>query len=164
MAKKKVSETAEVKETEVAETPVVKEKKPAKKKVAVKEKPSKEPKKPEVVKPLVTEAHASSLNVRTTPRKVRLVVDLVRGKSVKEAIAILENLNRAASAPVLKVIKSAAANATNNFNLDEDKLFIKNIAANDGMRMKRFIPRAKGSSSGIIKRSCNLFVTVAERQ
>ena len=125
----------------------------------------KKDKKPvEKVKPLVTEAHASALNVKTTPRKVRLVIDLVRGKSVKEAYSILENLNRAASLPVLKVIKSAASNATNNYNMDEDSLYVKTIFANDGLKIKRYLPRAKGSASDLIKRNCNLYVTVAEKE
>ncbi|MEG2269928.1 MAG: 50S ribosomal protein L22 [Bacilli bacterium] len=102
-------------------------------------------------------------NVKVTPRKVRLVLDLIRGKSVEEAIAILTNLNKAASLPVLKVVKSAAANATNNHNLDGDRLFIKEIYANDGLRMKRFMPRAKGSASGIVKRSSHVICVVAER-
>jgi hypothetical protein len=66
-------------------------------------------------KPMPTEARAIAKNVRVTPRKVRLVIDLVRGKDVKEALGILANVNKAASVPVAKLIKSAAANATNNF-------------------------------------------------
>jgi large subunit ribosomal protein L22 len=159
MAKKTVVEETEVKE-EVASKKKVKEPKVK----DVKETKAKAKKEEVAPKPIVSEAHAISKNVRTTPRKVRLVVDLVRGKSLKEAIGILENLNRAASDPVLKTIKSAAANATNNYNLSEEKLFIKEIRANDGIRMKRAIPRAKGSSSSIIKRSCNIYVTVAEKQ
>jgi large subunit ribosomal protein L22 len=72
------------------------------------------------------------------------VVDVVRGKNVSEALAMLARINRAASAPVIKVIKSAAANATNNFGLDGDKLYIAEIQAADGIRMKRFEPRGKG--------------------
>jgi large subunit ribosomal protein L22 len=95
----------------------------------------------------VKEAKAFSRDVRVTPRKVRLVIDLVRGKNVNEALAMLARVNRAASAPVIKVIKSAAANATNNFGLDGAKLYIADIQAADGVRMKRFEPRGKGSSS-----------------
>ncbi|MFA5283718.1 MAG: 50S ribosomal protein L22 [Bacilli bacterium] len=95
-------------------------------------------------------------NVRVTPRKVRLVIDLVRGKSVSEALGILKNLNKAASAPVIKVINSAAANAINNFKMDEARLYIDKIYANDGLRMKRFLPRAKGSASGLVKRSSHI--------
>lgn len=143
------------------------EKKAAKKAVKEAKKAEKATKKaaekaPKKAKPTVTEAHAKSLNVRVTPRKARLVVDLVRGRSVKEALDLLANLNRAASEPVAKLIKSAAANATNNFGMNEDKLVITYIAANDGIRMRRYLPRAKGSASGLVKRTCNLYVTVAE--
>lgn len=131
-------------------------------------KPTKESKKakeaPKAEKPVVTEAHAYSKDVRVTPRKVRLVLDLVRGKDVDEALAILKNVNRAASAPVSKIIKSAAANATNNFGMDASKLYVAMIQASDGIRMKRFEPRAKGSSSPIVKRTANISVTVKERK
>ena len=155
-AKKKIAE--EVKEeVEIEETPKSKKTKKvdaSKKEKKVEEKPA---------KPTPTEARASALNVRVTPRKARLVIDLVRGKSVKEALGILENTNKAASEPVIKVIKSAAANATNNFGMDEDALYIAEIYANDGLRMKRYLPRAKGSASGLVKRCCHLTVVVKMR-
>lgn len=111
-------------------------------------------------KPPVTEAKASALSVRVTPRKARLVIDLVRGKSVKESLDILKNLNRSASEPVYKLIKSCAANATNNFGMDEDKLYVAEIMASDGLKMKRYMPRGKGSSSPIIKRTSNIYCVV----
>lgn len=111
----------------------------------------------------VLEARATVSTVRITPRKVRLVIDLVRGKSVQEAEAILENTNKSASPVVLKLIKSAVANAKNNYEMDENNLFIKTIYANDGIRMKRFMPRAKGSASGLVKRTSHITVVVAER-
>ena len=111
----------------------------------------------------VSEARAVAKNVRCTPRKARLVLDLVRGKDVKDAVAILKNLNKAAAMPVLKVVNSATANAVNNFNLDDEKLYIKEIYATDGMRMKRYLPRAKGSASGLIKRMCHITCVVKER-
>ena len=110
-----------------------------------------------------TEARAIAKNVRLTPRKARLVIDLVRGKGVKEALGLLANTNRAASEPVTKLIKSAAANAVNNFGMDEDSLYIAQIWANDGLRMKRYLPRAKGSASGLVKRNCHLYVVVKMR-
>ena len=110
---KKVAEPVE----EVKEEAKVEEAPKAKKAVKAK----KEEKKAEAPKkPMPTEAKAIAKNVRVTPRKVRLVIDLVRGLPVKQALGILANLNRAASEPVSKVIKSAAANATNNFGMDED--------------------------------------------
>ncbi len=114
-------------------------------------------------KPMPTEARAVSKNVRITPRKARLVMDLVRGKDVKVALGILANLNKAASEPVSKLIKSAAANAVNNFGMDEDSLYISEIYANDGLRMKRYLPRAKGSASGLVKRNSHLYVVVKMR-
>ena len=114
-------------------------------------------------KPAPTEARAIAKNVRLTPRKARLVIDLVRGKNVKEALGLLAMTNRAASEPVSKLIKSAAANAVNNFGMDEDKLYIDQIWANDGLRMKRYLPRAKGSASGLVKRNCHLTVVVKMR-
>ena len=127
-------------------------------------KAKKEEKKPEAPKkPMPTEARAISKNVRITPRKARLVMDLVRGKSVKEALGLLANTNKAASEPVAKLIKSAAANAVNNFGMDEDSLYIAEIWANDGLRMKRYLPRAKGSASGLVKRNCHITCVVKMR-
>ena len=114
-------------------------------------------------KPMPTEARAIAKNVRVTPRKARLVINLVRGKDVKEALGILANVNKAASVPVSKLIKSAAANATNNFGMDYDKLYVATIYANDGLRMKRYMPRAKGSASGLVRRNSHLTVVVKMR-
>lgn len=145
-----------------AEAPVEKveatEAKPAEKAPKAKKAAKAEP-----AKPVVTEAHAVARDVRVTPRKVRLVMDLVRGKSVDEALELLYHVNRSASTPVAKLIKSAAANATNNFGMNGEKLYVAEIQASDGIRMKRFTPRAKGSSSPIIKRTSFMRVTVKER-
>lgn len=143
---------------------------PRKKKEVVEEvkkeatKQSKKVKKEKVEeKPPVTEAYAVAKNVRTTPRKVRLVIDLVRGKDVKTALGILANVNKAATSDVIKVIKSAVSNATNNFGMDESRLYIHTIYANDGIKMKRYLPRAKGSASGLVKRASNITVVVKMR-
>ena len=111
----------------------------------------------------VIEAKASVRSVGVTPRKVRLVIDLVRGKSVQEAEAILKNVNKAASPIVLKLVTSAAANAVNNHGMSKDKLYVKEIYANEGITMKRYLPRAKGSASTLFKRTSNIVVVVAER-
>ena len=143
---------AEVKEaTKVEEAPKAKKAKKEDKKVEA-------PK-----KPMPTEARATATNVRLTPRKARLVIDQVRGKDVKVALGLLRNINRAACEPVTKVIKSAAANAINNFGMDEDKLYVKEIYANDGLKMRRYLPRAKGSASGLVKRCCHITVVVKMR-
>lgn len=150
---------APVAEKVKAEAPVVIEK-PAKaeKKAKKAEKKVEAPK-----KPLVTEARAVAKDVRVTPRKARLVIDLVRDKGVNEALGILANVNRAASPLVAKVIRSAAANAINNFGMDEEKLYVAEIYASDGIKMKRFLPRAKGSASGLVKRTSHITVVVKER-
>lgn len=156
-SEKETAKKAPTKKEEVKEVEKVEEK-PAKAKKA------KEEKKAEPAKPAVTEARCIAKNVRVTPRKMRLVIDLVRGKSVDEALAILANVNKAATAPVTKAIKSAAANATNNFGMDKETLYVAEIQASDGIKMKRYIPRAKGSASSLVKRSSNLLVVVKERK
>ena len=114
-------------------------------------------------KPMPTEARATATNVRVTPRKVRLVLDLIRGKDLKVALGILANTNKAACEPVTKVVKSAAANAINNFGMDEGSLYIAECWANDGLKMKRYLPRAKGSASGLTKRASHITVVVKMR-
>ena len=111
----------------------------------------------------IIEAKASVSNVGVTPRKARLVIDLVRGKTVVEAQAILKNVNKAASPIVLKLINSAAANAVNNHGMNQDKLYVKEIYADEGIKMKRFMPRAKGRASGLVKKTSHINVVVAER-
>lgn len=108
-------------------------------------------------------AWAYSGPIGITPRKARLVVDLVRGKTLDEAYDILANTNKAAVRPVVKLIHSAEANAVNNFHMDRSLLYIDTIFVNESFRLKRFSPRAKGSSSPIIKRWCKIKVAVKEK-
>ena len=108
------------------------------------------------------QAKAIARTVGVTPRKARLVVDLVRGKTVVEALETLSLLNKSAVTPVTKVIKSAVANATNNFNMDESSLYIKEAYVDDSIRMRRYLPRAKGSASGLVKRTCHITIVVAD--
>jgi len=110
------------------------------------------------------EVKAIAKNVRLTPRKVRLVLDLVRGKDIEEALAILKFTPRAASPVVAKLVKSAVANATNNHNLVEDKLYIKACYADEARTLKRWRARARGSASQILKRSSHITVVVEERE
>ena len=121
------------------------------------------------VKPLaeekvVTEAKAKLLNYGVTPRKVRLVIDLVRGKDLDTAYAILENCPKMCANDIAKLIKSAEANAVNNFKMNRDNLYIAEITANDAMRLKRILPRAKGSASGLIKRWSHVYVTLKTKE
>ena len=153
---KKATKAVKAEEVKAEETKAPVEEAPKKSKKV--EKKAEAPK-----KPAPSEARAIAKNVRITPRKARLVIDLVRGKGVKEALGLLANTNKAASEPVSKLIKSAAANAVNNFGMDEDSLYIAEIYANDGLRMKRYLPRAKGSASGLVKRSSHLTVVLKMR-
>lgn len=121
----------------------------------------KEEKKP--VKAPVTSAKAIARDLRMTPRKARLLLDLVRGKKVSEAVAILYNTNKLGARDIIKVITSASANATNNFNMNYDKLYIIEAYATDGIKMKRFMPRAKGSASGKVKRASIVTIVVKEK-
>ncbi|ANK60151.1 MULTISPECIES: 50S ribosomal protein L22 [Loigolactobacillus] len=111
----------------------------------------------------VTEARAIAKTVRIAPRKARLVVDLIRGKSVADAIAILKFTPRAASPIVTKVLNSAIANAENNFDLDAENLVVAQAFVDEGPTLKRFRPRAKGSASPINKRTSHVTVVVAEK-
>lgn len=119
---------------------------------------------PKVEKVKPTEARAISRTVGVTPRKARLVADLVRNKSVADALGLLKVLNKAAAKPVFKTVASAAANAINNFEFDEKLLYISEIQINDSVKMKRYLPRAKGSAGQIIKRTSTIIVKVKERK
>ena len=110
------------------------------------------------------EAKATANTLRITPRKARLVVDLIRNKDVNEARAILKLTNKQACEDVLKVLNSACANAEHNYNMDINNLYVKATYVTDGIRMKRMLPRAKGRGDIIIKRTCNITVIVAERE
>lgn len=112
----------------------------------------------------VLEAKAIARTVRITPRKARLVVDLIRNKDVDEARALLRLTNKQACEVVLKVLNSACANAEHNYNLDVNNLYVKTAYVNDGLRMKRMFPRAKGRGDVIQKRTCHITVIVAERE
>ncbi len=107
---------------------------------------------------------ATAKTVRYTPRKVRLVLNNIRGKSVEEALAILQFTPNHAASAVAKVVKSAAANATHNFSLDENSLYIKSCYADEGITLKRFMPRAKGSASQILKRTSHITVVVSDER
>ncbi|OQA79171.1 MAG: 50S ribosomal protein L22 [Tenericutes bacterium ADurb.Bin239] len=113
-------------------------------------------------KPVVTEARAISRSVGVTPRKMRLVADLVRGKKVSDAIALLHNINKAASVPLRKTIESAAANAINNHGFKEEGLYISELQINDSIKLKRYRPRAKGGAAGVTKRTSTIIVKVKE--
>ena len=110
------------------------------------------------------EAKAKLMGVRLSPQKAKLVVDLVRGKSVSEALEILAFTNKFAAEPIAKLVKSPAANATNNFKMDEASLYFKEIWAGPGRTLKRFMPKAKGSASRILKRTSHINVVVSDER
>lgn len=152
---------------ETKKSPATKKEKKLEKKVEKEEKVAKKNKgKVEEVKEevKVDSAKAKIMNLGITPRKVRLVIDLVRGKDLIEAYALLDNCNKVAAKPVKKLIKSAEANATNNFKMNSDKLYIHEIFASDSITLKRYMPRAKGSASGLLKRWSNVYVTLKVRE
>lgn len=117
----------------------------------------------EVLKAEPRDAKATAKTVRVTSRKAKLVLDLIRGKDTKEALAILQFTPNKAARISYKVLKSAIANATHNFQMDEDKLYVKECYANEGITLKRYMPRAKGSASPIMKRTSHITIVVAER-
>lgn len=112
----------------------------------------------------ITSAKAMARTVRIAPRKARLVMDLIRGKQVGEALAILKFTPKAASPIIEKVLKSAIANAEHNFDLDLESLYVSEAYVNEGPTIKRFRPRAKGSASPINKRTSHITVVVSEKE
>lgn len=112
----------------------------------------------------ITSAKAMAKTVRIAPRKARLVMDLIRGKQVGEALAILKFTPKAGSPIIEKVLKSAIANAEHNFDLDLESLYVSEAYVNEGPTIKRFRPRAKGSASPINKRTSHITVVVSEKE
>jgi len=106
------------------------------------------------------EVHASVKNVKRSARKVRLVADVVRGRPVAEALSILRFMPQHAARDVEKVIKSAAANAENNYDLDVEGLHVHRIHVDEGMTLKRFKPGAHGRVKPRLKRSSRISVVV----
>ena len=109
------------------------------------------------------EAKAIAKYVRITPRKMKPVADLVRGKNVDEALAILKFTPRKGAEILGKVVESAVANAENNFGMDRENLYIDQVYANQGPTLKRWRPRAQGRAYQILKRSSHIGVVVKEK-
>ncbi len=110
------------------------------------------------------QAKAVARTVRIAPRKARLVVDLIRGKQVGEAIAILKHTPKAASPIVEKLLKSAVANAEHNYDMDVNNLLVSKVHVDEGPTMKRFRPRAQGRASQINKRTSHITIVVSEQK
>ena len=109
------------------------------------------------------EAKAIAKSLRISPIKARLVVDLIRGKDVNEALNILNNTNKKTSKFVIKVVNSAVANATNNFNMDANKLFIKEARVDAGPVMKRHMFDSRSHIGRKDRRTSHIVITVAEK-
>jgi large subunit ribosomal protein L22 len=101
-------------------------------------------------------------HLRISPRKVRLVVDVIRGMEVRKALAQLRVINKRAVQPLTKLLQSAVANAKNNFELAEDNLYIKEIRVDKGSTLHRWQPRARGRATPIRKRSSHVSLILAE--
>ena len=110
------------------------------------------------------QAKAVARTVRIAPRKARLVVDLIRGKQVGEAVAILNHTPKAASPIVEKLLKSAIANAEHNYEMDANNLVVAQVFVDEGPTMKRFRPRAKGRASAINKRTSHITIVLSEKK
>ena len=102
--------------------------------------------------------------VRISPRKVKIVIDLIRNKPVGDALAILKHTPKAASEYLVKLLKSAVANAEHNFNMDVSKLYVSECFVCPGPTLKRMIPRAKGSGDRILKRTSHMTIVLKERE
>ena len=101
--------------------------------------------------------------VRISPRKVQVVCDLIRGKNVGTAMAILAQTPKSASEPLTKLLKSAVANAENNFGMDPAKLVVSEVFATPGPILKRMMPRAQGRAYRINKRTSHVTIAVTEK-
>lgn len=101
-------------------------------------------------------------HLHIAPRKVRLIADLIRGKSAGEAAAILNFITKKASLPISKLLNSAISNAKNNFQLDQTNLYISKITVDEGPKIKRFMPRARGSAYEIQKKTSHINLVLDE--
>ncbi|MGN1014615.1 MAG: 50S ribosomal protein L22 [Butyricicoccus sp.] len=110
------------------------------------------------------EARAYLRNVRIAPRKVKIVCDLIRGKDVAEANAIIMNTPKAASELLIKLLKSAVANAENNNHMDVDKLYVSEVFVTPGPILKRIRPMSHGRAFRILKRTSHITIVLKEKE
>ncbi len=109
------------------------------------------------------ESGAKLKHVRLAPQKARLVADLVRGKGSEEALNILSFTKKAAARVMIKLLKSAIANATQKKSVDVDRLYVKKITVDQGATWKRFTPRAMGRATPIRKRTSHITIVLDEK-
>ena len=110
------------------------------------------------------EARAYLKYARISPRKVSLVLDLIRGKKVDYAMGVLKNTRKAANEYLIKLLKSAEANAEHNYNMDPEKLYVAECFVCPGPTLKRIQPRAKGSADRILKRTSHVTIVLKEKE
>lgn len=110
------------------------------------------------------EVRAVSKHLQISPRKVRVVGNSIKGMGVREAVAALELLPNKAGDLIARTVRSAAANAENNFNLATEDLYVVQVLADEGRRLKRWRARARGRAAPLIKRSSHITVVVSERE
>ena len=112
---------------------------------------------------MAQEVKATAKYIRIAPRKVRIVMNLVRGKSVADALAILKFTPKVGADAVEKVLRSAVANAEDNFDMDVDRLFISSAFVDQGPTLKRIHPRSRGQAFKILKHTSHITVAVNEK-
>ncbi|MFZ5752946.1 MAG: 50S ribosomal protein L22 [Bacillota bacterium] len=110
------------------------------------------------------QAKAIAKYIRISPRKARQVIDLIRGKDVREAFAILRFTPHKATKPIAKVLKSAVANAEHNYEMNSDQLYVKEAYVDVGPSLKRVMPRAMGRADLIRRRTSHVTVVVSEKK
>ena len=110
------------------------------------------------------EARATESFIRISPRKVKIVLDLIRGKDAAVAACILKNTRKAACEPLIKLLDRVVADAENNFHMDPEKLYVSECYVTPGMTLKRMMPRGKGSGDRILKRTSHITMTVKEKE
>ena len=109
------------------------------------------------------EAKAIARHIRIAPRKIRVVIDLIRGRNIGDAYAILKHTPKIGSEVLLKVLESAIANAEHNYDMNSDKLYVAAAFVDQGPTLKRIHPRSRGQAFKILKRSSHVTVVVKER-
>ncbi|MBO4400943.1 MAG: 50S ribosomal protein L22 [Selenomonadaceae bacterium] len=113
---------------------------------------------------MAKEVKAVAKYVRIAPRKVRIVIDLIRGKDIADALAILKFTPKRGAVLVDKVLKSAIANAENNFDMDTDNLYVSKCFVDQGPTLKRIHPRSRGQAFSILKHTSHITVVVSEKE
>lgn len=110
------------------------------------------------------EARAHLRYARIAPRKVQIVLDLIRNQPLDKALALMQYTPKAACEPLIKLVKSAAANAENNFNMDKNNLYVAECFVTPGPTLKRVRPRAQGRAFRILKRTSHITVVLKEKE